>query len=459
MAGSGKPPRGRTLLDQASAILGQHVRRGARVCAALSGGVDSVVLLDVLRRLAPKFRFRLAAVHVNHQLSSNADRWEAFCGALCRARRIPFTAARVDVARGDSVENAARLKRYGVFAAQPAEFVALAHHLDDQAETVLLQLLRGAGIKGLSAMPVLREARGERREERNRGNVQPSILRPLLDVPRSEILRYANARKLEWIEDESNLDAYYDRNFLRRCVLPLVTGRFPAYRTTIARASRHLAEAARLLDDLAAADADLDSDALQLAALQRLTDARAKNVLRRYLDLHGVAMPNSTRLEECLRQVREAKTGSRITADFGSHELRQRGGLLQLVRKREPAPLDYCRDWAGERNLPLPEVGGTLRAVRRRGTGVSRARLEAAPVTLRLRQGGERLQLDPKRPRRSLKNLLQEAKLPAWERERLPLIYCGGELVCVPGIGIDWRFAAKRQEAGIEFAWERNRAE
>jgi tRNA(Ile)-lysidine synthase len=461
-----KSPLGSALFVRATAVAREHLKRGARVCVALSGGVDSVVLLDVMQRLAPKLDLQLSAVHVNHQLSPNAASWERFCRALCRRIGIRFASTRVHVARGDSIEKAARVERYRVFARQRADCVALAHHIDDQVETVLLQLLRGAGVKGLSAMPYYRQAEGERRAGKrvkscSQATVShhraPAILRPLLDVPRSDIVAYAELRGLDWIEDESNLDGHYDRNFVRHEVLPLIAGRFPGYRATIARASRHFAETARLLDELAATDCGVTDTALPIAALRGLTPARAKNVLRRYLEANSVALPNSARLEEWVKQMHTARAGNRFIADLGNAELRRAADTLQVVRKHQRPPRDFNRAWSGKSCTALPDLAGTLVAINVRGQGVSAAKLKGRDVVLRLRRGGERLQTDAKRPRRALKNLLQEAKLPPWERETLPLIYVDGELACVPGIGIDCRFGADAGERGIKFCWRPER--
>ncbi|HSE02066.1 MAG TPA: tRNA lysidine(34) synthetase TilS, partial [Burkholderiales bacterium] len=327
MASSRKSSRSKAAVpDLAARVAGQlkHiVKPSDRLLAGLSGGVDSVVLLDVLGHVAPGLRLRLAALHVNHQLSPNAGRWEAFCRRLCRARGVPFRSVKVGVRRGDSVEAAARAARYGAFARQDCNFVVLAHHCDDQVETLLLQLLRGAGVKGLAAMPLVRKDEGGRMKAEGKGRkkghpssliLHPSILRPLLDVTRAEILDYARKRGLKWIEDESNQDIYFQRNFIRHEVLPVIARRFPAYRITLARAASHLAEAARLLDELAAADAagHLADGTLSLAALRRLPPARGRNLLRYFLASHGVTMPNAARLDEALRQALTAKQDARV---------------------------------------------------------------------------------------------------------------------------------------------------
>ena len=440
MASSRKSPRSSTLPAHVTAVLKQHVRGGDRLVAGLSGGVDSMVLLDLLRRLSKKFRFELAALHVNHQINPAAGRWAAFCRAFCKRHGVALTVVRVTVPRGDSLEAAARAARYRAFAALPADFIVLAHNLDDQAETVFLQLLRGAGVKGVSAMPVA-------------SRFTPSILRPLLEIPRSEIEAYARRRKLEWIEDDSNADPGFDRNFLRHEVMPVIARRYPSYRKTLLRASRNFAEAAQLLGELAVLDAGFTTQGLKLAAVRGLSAARAKNVLRHFLAAHDVAMPNAARLDEYARQLLQARRGTRTAIDLGSHELRRYADELRIIPKSGTPVHGFTRAWRGESRLPLPELGGTLVLKKCRGAGISLGKLTAQPVTVRLRQGGERLQPHLRRPRRSLKNLLQESRIPPWERARLPLLFCGDELAWVAGIGVGCRFRAQRGEASVQPLW------
>lgn len=424
----------------------------------LSGGVDSVVLLDLMQRAAGG-RFELSALHINHQINPQADRWSAFCRALCRERGIPCKAVRVNVPRGASLEAAAREARYRIFESMSAGLIVLGHNLDDQVETVLLQLLRGAGVRGLSAMPELRyKARPSSGEaavsHAKPRRTPPGIFRPLLTVTRDEIMTYAHRRGLRWIEDDSNADTVYDRNFMRHQVLPLIAQRYPAYRTTLARASYNLAEAAQLLQELAALDAQVTAEALSLAELQRLSPMRAKNALRSFLTHRGLRMPSAARLEECVRQLLKAAPSAKSVADFGSYELRTHAGRLRVVAKTEALPPGLCWQWQGEHSLRLEELGGTLSFKPRRGSGISRQKLAGHALSVRLRQGGESLQPDSGRPKRTLKNLLQEASVPAWQRSRLPLIFSGETLVYAPGIGIDAEFRAGRGEVGLEPHWE-----
>lgn len=449
---------GSSLISRVDRHMSKVVSAGQLLIVGLSGGIDSVVLLDVLNRIARRRRFQLLAVHVNHQISPHARQWAKFCRELCSARAIPLRVFRVTVERGNSLEAAARAARYAVFHRLKGDFVVLAHNRDDQAETLLLQLLRGGGVRGLAAMPVLRGKVTQRDSREGGENFQAPVLRPMLEVTRSEISAYAKKRKLSWIEDESNDDTYFPRNFLRHEVLPLIARKFPAYGTVLARSAGHFAEAAHLLDELAAHDSIscVKAGRLDLSGLRLLSHARAKNLLRYFLAQHGVAIPGAERLEEALRQALEARNDAMVCVDLGGFELRRYAGALHVRDKTESVDAVFERTWRGERKLALPELNGVLSMTRSRDAGISLARLEAAAVTIRVRCGGERLQPDCRRPHRSLKNLLQESGIPPWQRDRLPLIYCGNQPVWVPGIGIDCSFQARSGETAIAPAWQIN---
>ncbi len=385
--------------------------RGKRLALGLSGGVDSVVLLHLLREFATRRGFLLSAVHVHHGLSPNADAWARFCRKLCREWGVPLTVRRVTVQKkGRGLEAAAREARRAALAAVPADAIVLAHHLDDQAETVLLNLLRGAGPRGAAAMP----AAGRLGDKR--------LVRPLLQVPRGEILAYARAQHLEWIEDESNRDTKLARNFLRLRVGPLLEERFPRWRESLARAARHFAAA----------------------------DAGAGRALREFLAARGLRAPSEAKLIEMLKQLGGGGARTRIRHD-GS-ELRVYRGKVEIARAATPAPFAAVH-WQGERRLALPALGGELRFGRARGRGIAAALVDGHKLSVRLRRGGERLRPDPRRPRRSLKNLFQEAGVPPWQRERLPMLFCGSELVWVPELGVDAAWQAESGAPGIVPAW------
>ena len=385
--------------------------RGKHLAAGLSGGVDSVVLLHLLRDLAPRHGYTLSAVHVHHGLSPNAAAWARFCRKLCRDWGVPLIVRRVKVRKqGKGLEAAARDARRTVFAGLKADAIALAHQLDDQAETVLLNLLRGAGTRGAAAMPAAGRLGGK------------LLLRPLLHARRREVLAYARAHRLAWIEDESNRDDAPTRNFVRLRVGPLLEQRFPRWRESLARAARHFAAAG----------------------------AGASLALREYLDARGLRAPSEAKLVEMLKQL--TARGARTLIRHDGAQLRVYRGTVKIDRPAAPMPF-AAMAWRGEPRLPIPALAGELRFRRARGGGIAAALVEGRELRVRLRSGGERLRPDPQRPRRSLKNLFQEAGVPPWERERLPLLYCGGDLVWVAGLGVDAAWRAASGVRGIMPEW------
>lgn len=408
---SSRKPRSADPAGAVRAFLAGVPLEKKRVVVGLSGGVDSVVLLHLLAGLRKDLGFSLSALHVNHGLSANAERWARFCAGLCRSLRVPLRVQRVRVTRtGEGLEAAARRSRYAALGKAKADAIALAHHLDDQAETVLLNLLRGAGLRGLSGMPAFGRLEGK------------LLLRPLLDVPRGAIEAHAAAQGLEWIEDESNADEALTRNFLRRSVAPLLEARFPRWRESVARAARHAAR----------------------------RDADASDVVRAFLREQGLRSPTQARLGEMLRQFRSG--GGRIAVRHDGKVLRVYRGRLSVHDAGAAAAVVLAPvSWNGEKRLELPALGGAVEFRRRRGArGVDPSLLKRKTFSIRLRRGGERLQPDARRPRRTLKNLFQEAGVPPHERDRLPLLFCGEELAWVPGLGVDARFAAS---GGIVPQW------
>lgn len=422
---------------------------GSSILIGLSGGVDSVVLLHLLCLLAPRFSWKIAAMHVHHGISPNADSWAKFCAGLCASHDIPLHIEQVDInpLRAHGIEAAARKLRHAAFAAQSCDFVALAHHADDQVETLFLQLLRGAGVRGASAMPVLSLSK----LSGNTGTHQ--VVRPLLHCTRQEILDYAAAHDLRWIEDESNADDSYPRNFLRRQLLPLLSEKFPAYRDTLTRSTRHFAEAAELLDDLAQMDAAgaIEDNTLSVAALQALSLPRAKNLLRYYLHQLKATMPQVVQLGDMLHQLCSAREDASVCICFGGGhwQVRRYRGRVYAQRALGEFDRNLVLPWQGEALLDWPALASCVAFQHGSGQGISVAKLQRAPVILRQRQGGESLRPQPHAATRTLKNLLQEHRVPPWQRDRLPLLYCGDELVCVPGVAIAAEYQAMEGEAGI----------
>jgi tRNA(Ile)-lysidine synthase len=431
-----------SLTLQLAACLARYLQPGCRLCVGYSGGLDSSVLLHQLANLRQQFDFQLSAVHVHHGLSPDADAWAQHCTQVCCELAIPLTLHRVEVRRaGEGLEAAARDARYRVFAQLDIDVLLLAQHQDDQAETVLLQLLRGAGMKGLAAMP---EARGF--------SGRMILLRPWLAASRAEIAACAHELGLSWIEDASNVDQGLARNALRHGVLPALIERFPGASKALAQAAVQFAEAAVLLDELADQDgrAAIAGSELNIPALRALPEPRARNVLRRFLELSGAPVQHDGLLE-ALRQLCTARQDAQVRLLFGRHLLRRyRDRALIEARPDGASAAPGDRLWRGESCIDLG-ASGSLSFQSAVGAGVN---LSCDTVSIRLRQGGERMRCGAGRPRRTLKNLLREAGIPAWQRSTLPLIYCTENLVWAAGVGADSDHLASPGQPGWLISWQ-----
>jgi tRNA(Ile)-lysidine synthase len=420
------------------------VPSGEAICVGLSGGLDSTVLLDVLSEDMDASGYPISAVHVNHGLSPNAPQWVKFCERLCANAGVALSVeeVRVEGSSPEGLEASARIARYAVFSARPERFVALAHHLDDQAETVLLQLLRGTGLKGISAMPEIRELRGT--------GIQ--IVRPLLEHPRVALEAYARERGLRWIDDESNASTLQDRNFLRHEVLPLLDSRFGGWRETMARFARHAASANDLLDQLATADG-VPQRAGDAFPVRELAGDRRANALRAFLARNAVAMPSEARLAEMVRQLWDARADARVRIDHAG---------VSLVRFKDEVHIERHLDtggpwrvsWELESALDLGSGRGVIEFEEVIGEGIAADSVEGGEWYFAPRSGGESIRLGgADRPTRTLKNLFQELEVPIWQREKLPLLFHDGRLVWVPGIGIASEYACEPGRTGFRPAW------
>ena len=449
-------PASQRVVAALAAFLTPRLQAKATLGVALSGGLDSVVLLHALSvlRTETELPFALQAIHVHHGLSPNAEGWAQFCAELCEKLAVPLAVLRVSVPRdsGEGLEAAARRLRHAAFAASNVHWLALAHHADDQAETLLLNLLRGAGVAGAAAM---RPERASRRSGSNGAQAKPgpTLIRPLLDLPRAVLQAYAEECGLTWIDDESNGDTHFRRNFLRHEILPRLDTMFATARAALSRAASHFAEASELLDELAALDRAAvvaPGGRLALAPFNALSPARARNLLRLVWRDAGFRAPDARWLDEACKQLRNAGADSEMCVATPGGALHAYRGELYLVPHR-PLVVGRAVEWQGE-----PEVawaGGIVRFVETIGAGIARRWLAHGPLVLRARQGGERIKHHPARPRRNLRNVLQESGMPPWERERLPFLWRDDRLVWVGGIGIEVAFACAPDEAGIQPVW------
>ncbi len=397
---------------------------------AYSGGLDSSVLLEAVVKLAPGAP-GLGALHVNHQLHPEADRWQAHCEATCRGLAVEFHGLRVDARprRRESPEAAARRARYAALASllQPGDTLLLGHHADDQLETVLLNLLRGSGSRGLAGMPASRPLGVGR------------LHRPLLSWTRAALLAYARDAGLTWIEDPSNAITTADRNQLRQVVVPALRERWPDAAGRVARAAAQLDEDAGLLAELAgldlgeAATRHPGTPVLPLARLQALSPQRRANALRAALRARGLApLPTGRRLREFARQLVAARPDRGVALQWRGGTLRREGPrvwLLEALPSPPQTPMALRPDRRHEDpcgRVWLTPVAGSAAV----GECVLSAAELAAGVTLEYRSGGERI---GRGGGRRLGALLQARGIPAWLRSRLPLVRAAGQLVGVAG--------------------------
>ncbi|MGN8123978.1 tRNA lysidine(34) synthetase TilS [Pseudomonas sp. 22082] len=394
---------------------------------AFSGGLDSTVLLHLLANLAKAESLpALSAIHVHHGLQAAADAWPAHCQDVCDELSVPLQVQRVQVQPGASLERAARDARYAAFSAatQANDVLLTGQHRDDQAETLLFRLLRGAGVRGLSGMPATR-ALG-----------QGSLVRPLLDITRAELEAYARDHGLRWVEDPSNQDRQFSRNYLRHQVLPLLSGRWPQAYASMARSAAHLREAQGLLDELAQIDlatAKLPAEfewsglpSLEFAAIAKLSDARQRNALSHWLG-PLTRLPDTDHWSGWV-DVRDAGNDASPIWRLADGELHRSAGRLWWLSGQWLRTPVVSGDWhEPSLALRLPDNGRVMFS----------GQTPAGPLQVRYRQGGEVMHLAD-RGHRDLKRLLNERAVPGFVRGRLPLLFRGEELLAVANLpGLD----------------------
>lgn len=415
-----------------------------------SGGRDSSVLLHALAGLRPHLPddSEMRAVHVNHGLSAYADTWSQHCASVCSALTLPCQILRVNAKpqSGESPEAAAREARYQAITVliEAGDVLLTAHHQDDQAETLLLQLLRGAGPHGLAAMPVCTPFGAG------------WLARPLLGMTATDLASYAEQHQLSWIEDPSNVDTGFDRNYLRHDVMPHLKQQWPAVSRTLSRAAAHAAEAASLLDTLADSDMRLvqgsTQDTLSVSGLLTLDEARQRNVLRRWFKRLNLPVPTTIHLQHIQHDILNAAADSIPCVGWGSvnqgAEARRYRDLIYAMPRLPAHNPHITRTWDMRQPLTLAGVG-TFTATSTPDAGIKVSLLTGHSVSVRFRQGGERCRPAGRGHTHELRKLFQERGVPPWQRDRLPLIYIGGELAAVANLWVCEPFHAAHNEPGI----------
>ncbi|MEM7207133.1 MAG: tRNA lysidine(34) synthetase TilS [Pseudomonadota bacterium] len=417
-----------TLTDTVLSAI-QKASCAGRLVVAFSGGVDSHVLLHVLVQLGKRdlIRHPLVACHINHQLQHASAKWSEHCKEVAEKLGVAIHCIDVDVdlTKGASPEEAARDARYEALQSmlEPGDGLVTAHHAGDQVETLLLQLLRGAGVDGLASMAA----------SRSEGFLH---YRPLLGIGRAQILDYARTNSLQWIEDPSNASERFSRNYLRNEVVPLLRSRWPGLEKSIARTAENCADSAALNRALAEIDSSEIVDAVgrvNLRALGMLDSARKANVLRYWIKHRTRYFPSRSSIKEILHSVIGASEDATPEYVIGEMLLKRYRQHLYLVeREANPLPEDWELVWHDTDNdLPIPELNFCLSQTLLRNA-MSRSRPDGV-VTVRVRRGGETLRAIGQQSK-SLKNLFQEKGIPPWYRDRIPLVFCGDRLIAIAGL-------------------------
>lgn len=417
---------------------------------AYSGGCDSTALLHAMTRLrdaTPDVRFR--ALHVDHGLQADSSQWASHCLATCSQLGVECVveAVQVDRGAGGGPEARARRARYSAFRRYlgEGEMILLGQHRDDQAETVLLQLLRGGGAKGLAAMPAIaRFGLGY-------------LARPLLDISRDELKVYVQDHDLTWIDDPSNSDTRLRRNFLRQNIIPQLSQHWPQVAKNLARSAGVFASTARLLDSLASKDlrrvAAVDENALEIDRLLRLSNDRRKNLLRTWLRRNGFTPPRDAQLERLDVEMLRCATDAEPAWRWCGGEMRRYRNRLYALAHLPLVPQGENLPWTFGESLDLPSGLGRIECETTRGRGLSMALQSRRDLQVRWRQGGEALRLPGRSCTHKLKNLFQETAVPPWARDRVPLIYAGAQLAAVGDLWVAAEFAAGAGENGLLLNW------
>jgi tRNA(Ile)-lysidine synthase len=432
---------------EALAKILENLTKSKKIVVAYSGGLDSAVLLHALSNLRTQDPdLKISAIHINHSLSANAIKWTKHCQAVCKKLKIKLISktikAKLKPKSGLSQEAYARELRYQTFAKllKVNDCLVTAHHADDQAETLLLQLFRGAGPKGLAAMPASAQLG------------QGFLLRPLLNFSRQELKAYAHKNGLEWNEDESNLDLNFDRNYIRHALLPGIKKHWPGVLTTLARVARHSAESSILLEALAAADyakvKGKEKNTLSVKKIKKLNAARQRNVLRFFLRQLNLTTPSEAKLEQILSNVIASRYDAMPLVTWTGGEVRRFKDHIYALPASSHQSKFKVRSWP---DLGKPFKIASVGTLSCHNLTAKQQRALKNKITIKMRQGGEKIRLSKNGPSKNLKNLFQEWQVPTWERNNLPLLYWKKKLAVIPQVALSIEFKKKLQCQAQDF--------
>lgn len=425
----------------------QHITSVAdvkKVIVAYSGGADSHVLLSACAKLNNKLHnLSFLAVYIDHGLHEDSLYWSEHCQKITTNLSFPFSSQQVYAKndKGEGPEQAARRARYAALSSFIDEYSVLltAQHQDDQAETLMLQLLRGAGVDGLAGMPTLS------------GFGRGFISRPLLKFNKQQILQYAKKEGLNWVEDSSNFDVSYDRNFLRQKVIPLIQSRWPAFSKTTARSASHCAEASLILADISEPILkEVGTRELRVALIKEQKAEIQRLIIREWLKKYSVRLPSEKILQQ-IQMMLLADIHNSALVEWNGHQVRLFDGRF-FYRQQANEPIFGSLEWIGEK-FKLPELMGEVSIRPAIGKGIDRTLWDSSDVSIRSRQGGERIKLAGRSGSKKLKKLLNEEKILPWVRSSLPLIYLNDDLVAVADLYCDERYLANTDRPGYIIDW------
>lgn len=399
----------------------------------------------------PPLREKLCALHIHHGIQDAADAWLEHCATTADALGVAFQSRHVDARPrpGQSPEETARNARYRAFAEvlNDGEVLLSAQHRDDQIETLLLQLFRGAGLAGLAAMP------------RQAACGKGWLLRPLLDVSRDAILAYAEVHRLHWVEDPSNAEHDYDRNYLRHAIMPLLRQRWPGVAKTVARTARHCANAQAFNDEIAAqllaVACDQSDNTLKIGFLQTLDRYRKQLLLRQWFKALGQKMPAETVIERIIDELINANSGHYLQLQLRGGAVRRYRNKLYWLTPQERIDTSIQYEWTVAQEVMQLPGNGCLQRIAAAAPGIDPELWNCNRVTVRYRQGGESIRLPGREGAHELKKIFQESGVPPWEREKMPLLFIGEQLAAIGDLWIEANFYRPTHDFNYRIAWLR----
>ena len=414
-------------------------------CLALSGGLDSIVLLHLLHDHF-KDKFSIRVIHINHNLNTNSDAWSKFCKKECLKYGFEFLSKSINPKNmGFGLEANARKKRYQVFKKllNPGECLLTAHHKTDQLETILFRMFRGTGIDGLKGI-IRKDHLG-----------QNPIFRPLLNCSQSELNEYAKVQKLEWVNDDSNNDLSFDRNYIRKSIIPVIKKRWVSVEESVHRLSSIAEENQRILNELATEDLNevLDYDSVDLKIINHHSTPRIKNILRYLIAKNNMEIPSMHILNSGINSLFNSDNQSG-EIKWSNHVIKKFNGRIYFLNMNSVMPYDSSDNisWSINQRIDLEDPVGSIEAKFTNGEGISSKKC-SVNLSIKFRKGGEKILLNGSHHSKTLKNFLNEKKVLPWARDKIPLIYDNQELICVGDLWTNQNFIADSSERSFLIQW------